>query len=68
MVLSNARILNICASGLPVDIYIKPRQVMKMGPFNIPWSTFTAFIVIGGSFIIALAWAIIDTRRDSNNS
>ena len=33
-----------------------------MGPFNMPWLTFSAFLVIGLSVVIAAAWAVNDIR------
>ena len=33
-----------------------------MAPFNTPWSTFFAWIVIGLSIIIAILWAFIDFK------
>ena len=35
-----------------------------MGPFNFPWLTFLAFIVIDISILIAIVWALIDIRRE----
>lgn len=35
-----------------------------MGPFNMPWLTFSAFLVIHLSIVIAVVWAV----RDINNS
>jgi hypothetical protein len=29
-----------------------------VGPWNTPWETFAAWIVIGGSVVIALVWAV----------
>ncbi len=34
-----------------------------MGPFNMPWLTFAAFIVTGGSIVIAILWAVTDLKR-----
>ncbi len=36
-----------------------------MGPFNMPWMTFSAFIVIGASIAISIIWAINDIRKES---
>jgi crotonobetainyl-CoA:carnitine CoA-transferase CaiB-like acyl-CoA transferase len=35
-----------------------------MGPFNLPWSTFLAFVVTGASVVAAIVWALHDRRRD----
>ena len=35
-----------------------------MGPFNYPWLTFFAFVVIGVSIVIAISWALVDIRRE----
>lgn len=35
-----------------------------MGPWNVPWSTFLAFVVAGASVVLALVWAALDRRRD----
>jgi hypothetical protein len=35
-----------------------------MGPFNFPWLTFLAFVVIDISILIAIVWALIDIRRE----
>jgi hypothetical protein len=29
-----------------------------VGPFNTPWETFAAWIVVGASVLISLVWAI----------
>jgi hypothetical protein len=35
-----------------------------VGPFNFPWLTFLAFVVIDVSIVIAIVWAIVDIRRE----
>ena len=35
-----------------------------MAPFHLPWSTFAAFLVLGGTIILAVVWALIDRARD----
>ncbi len=35
-----------------------------MGPFDMPWMTFAAFIVIGVSIAASILWAINDIRKD----
>lgn len=35
-----------------------------MGPFNMPWLTFLAFVVIDLSIVIAIVWALLDIRKD----
>jgi len=35
-----------------------------MAPFNFPWLTFTAFIVIGVSILAAVLWAMNDIRKN----
>jgi hypothetical protein len=35
-----------------------------MGPLNMPWPTFLAFVVINISIIIAAVWALVDIRRE----
>jgi hypothetical protein len=35
-----------------------------MGPWNMPWMTFIAIIVIIVSAVIAAVWAIVDIRKD----
>lgn len=35
-----------------------------MGPFNMTWGTFSAFIVTAVSIVIAVVWAVNDKRRD----
>lgn len=35
-----------------------------MGPFNLPWSTFLAFIVILASIAIAVIWAWNEKKQD----
>lgn len=36
--------------------------------FNLPWSTFGAFLVLGGTILLALVWAAIDKVRDQENN
>ena len=36
----------------------------SMGPFNIPWVTFLAFVVIDVSILIAIIWALVDIKRE----
>jgi hypothetical protein len=35
-----------------------------MGPFNLPWSTFLAFIVILASIVTAVIWALREKKQD----
>jgi len=35
-----------------------------MAPFNLPWSTFGAFLVLIGTIVLALGWAAWDKSRD----
>jgi hypothetical protein len=37
---------------------------MRMGPFNMPWLTFSAFIVINISIVAAIVWAVMDIMKD----
>jgi hypothetical protein len=34
-----------------------------MGPWNMPWMTFMAIVVIIASAVIAAVWAIVDIRK-----
>lgn len=34
-----------------------------MGPFQLPWLTFSAWIVIGASILLAIAWSIWGFRK-----
>lgn len=38
---------------------------MHMGPFNVPWLTFLAFVVTAASIVLAVAWAAWDSRRNT---
>jgi hypothetical protein len=35
-----------------------------MAPFHLTWLTFGAFLVLAGSIVLALVWALIDKARD----
>jgi hypothetical protein len=35
-----------------------------MAPCGMPWSTFGAFLVLGGTVVFALVWAAWDRSRD----
>jgi hypothetical protein len=35
-----------------------------MAPFNLPWSTFGAFVVLGATIVLALIWALWDRARE----
>lgn len=35
-----------------------------MAPFHLPWITFGAFLVLGGTIILAFVWALVDLARD----
>jgi hypothetical protein len=35
-----------------------------MAPFHLPWPTFGAFLVLGGTLVLAFVWAMVDLRRD----
>lgn len=35
-----------------------------MAPFHLPWLTFGAFLVLGGTIVLAIAWAVIGKLRD----
>ena len=34
-----------------------------MGPFNMPWLTFAAFVVTAASIVLAIVWAALDRER-----
>jgi len=34
-----------------------------MGPFHMPWLTFSALIVIAGSILLAIVWSVWGFRR-----
>lgn len=36
-----------------------------MGPFNMPWLTFAAFVVTAVSIVLAVIWAVLD--REGND-
>ena len=38
-----------------------------MAPFHLPWSTFGAFLVLGGTILLALIWAAIDKAREQKD-
>ena len=40
------------------------RERLDVGPFNFPWPTFLAFVVIDVSVVIAVVWAVLDIRRE----
>lgn len=35
-----------------------------MGPFQIPWSSFGAVLLLALAIVLALVWAYFDRRRD----
>lgn len=35
-----------------------------MGPWNMPWMTFLAIVVIIASAAIAVVWAIVEIRKE----
>ena len=35
-----------------------------MAPWNLPWSTFGAFLVLAGIIVLAVVWALVDKARD----
>jgi len=37
-----------------------------MGPFNTPWLTFSAFIVVAGSILASIWWALNDIKQNSD--
>lgn len=39
-----------------------------MAPFGMPWSTFGAFLVLGGTIVLAVVWALIDRAREGDTS
>ena len=38
-----------------------------MAPFHLPWTTFSAFIVLAATITLALVWAMIDKYRESSH-
>ena len=38
-----------------------------MAPFGLPWSTFSAFLVLGATIVLALVWAWLDRAREGND-
>ena len=39
-----------------------------MAPFNLPWSTFGAFLVLIGTIVLVLAWALWDKARERKDA
>jgi len=39
-----------------------------MPPWNLPWSTFGAFLVLGGTIVLALVWALLDKKKEERDS
>jgi hypothetical protein len=37
-----------------------------MAPFHLPWTTFSAFLVLLGTIALALIWAALDKLRDES--
>ena len=35
-----------------------------MPPWNLPWSTFGAFLVLDFTILLAVVWALVDKARD----
>ena len=35
-----------------------------MAPFHLPWTTFGAFLVLGGTIVLAFVWALVDLAKD----
>jgi hypothetical protein len=35
-----------------------------MAPFHLPWITFASFLVLAGTIVLAVVWAIVDKARD----
>ena len=45
-----------------------PRQKgLTLAPFNLPWSTFGAFLVLIGTIILALVWAAVDRHNEKRH-
>ena len=38
-----------------------------MAPFHMPWSTFSAFLVLGATIALALIWAGVDKVRSGDD-
>lgn len=50
--------------GTPVSIYsFLEFERGAMGPFQTPWLTFFAWIVIGGTVLMAIVWSIWGFRK-----
>jgi hypothetical protein len=41
-----------------------PRKRRSMGPFETPWATFLAWIVIAGTVVLAVLWSVFRTGKD----
>ena len=39
-----------------------------MPPFHLPWCTFGAFLVLAGTIVLAIVWALIDKYRDRGDT
>ena len=35
-----------------------------MPPFHLPWSTFSAMLLLAGAILLAIVWALIDRARE----
>lgn len=40
---------------------------LTLAPFNLPWPTFGAFLVLIGTIILALVWAAVDRHNDKRH-
>ena len=39
-----------------------------MAPFGMPWLTFGAFMVLGGTILLALVWAYMDKKKEEGGA
>ncbi len=39
-----------------------------MGPFNMPWLTFAAFVVTAATIVLAVVWAALDRDREDEGT
>jgi len=39
-----------------------------VGPFRLPWGTFASILVVGGSILLAVLWAMLSRGSESDGA
>ena len=58
--------LSVDRSALSIYAFAGKQKGRDMGPFNTPWLTFLAWIVIGASILVSIGWSVFGSWNEGD--